>query len=191
LDGKTHVSIRAPDPAWRGYFPICCGIESACNRRPQVRLLRQKGCWRSKTNWYRRSRTNGGAKPGQGESRIIPVIDSKDNSDDHLNHADPDNSIPISRDKRQSHPRIAPATKPVRTNRKNILIGTLYALLLMPVLLQKPLNESRIDLPCPKVLIRQDLPMQRNRRKHALDNEHFQRPRHARNRLAAVLATHN
>src|ERR1700722_21025098 len=53
-------------------------------------------------------------------------------------------------------------------------------LLRLPILLQKPLNKSRINLPRPEVRIRENLAVQRDRRVHALDNKHLQRPRHPR-----------
>src|ERR1700682_5992022 len=53
------------------------------------------------------------------------------------------------------------------------------------VFLQEPLDKSRVDLPCPKVFIREDLAVQRNRSVHALDDKHLQCPRHARHGFAA------
>src|ERR1700687_5211395 len=54
--------------------------------------------------------------------------------------------------------------------------------------LQEALSETGVALPCPEILIRQNLPVQRNRGEHALHDKHLQGSRHARNRFAAVFA---
>src|SRR5579859_4350017 len=59
---------------------------------------------------------------------------------------------------------------------------------LLSVLRQKPLNKSRIDLPCPEVRVRQYFAVQRDGRIHALNNKHLQRARHAGDGFVAVLA---
>src|SRR5579862_9540973 len=56
------------------------------------------------------------------------------------------------------------------------------------VLLQETLDKSCVKLPSPEIRIRKNLAVQRNRRINALDDEHLQRPRHARDRFSAVFA---
>jgi len=62
---------------------------------------------------------------------------------------------------------------------------------LLPVLRQELLDVPRIEFPGPEIRISQNLPVQRNRRVHTLDDEHVQRPSHARAGLGAVLGAHN
>src|ERR1700722_6106357 len=61
----------------------------------------------------------------------------------------------------------------------------------MTILLQKPLNEPGIKSPRAKIRISQNFPVQRNRRVYALNDKHFERPRHARNGLVAVFPSHH
>src|SRR5579864_9271747 len=59
------------------------------------------------------------------------------------------------------------------------------------VLSQEPFDKPRVELPRSKIGIRQNLPMQRNRRIHAFDDKHLQRPCHTRAGLVPILGTHN
>src|ERR1700686_3699519 len=67
--------------------------------------------------------------------------------------------------------------------------GRMRPPLRVPALLQEALDETGVDLPCPEILIRQNLPMKRNRGVHALHDKHLERSRHARNGFAAVFAS--
>src|SRR5438128_1066116 len=62
-------------------------------------------------------------------------------------------------------------------------LANLSTYLLLPVLCKEAVNEGCIQLPCAKVGVSQDLPMQRNRGVDTFNNEHFQRSGHARNRF--------
>src|SRR5947199_10843932 len=77
----------------------------------------------------------------------------------------------------------------------NLLFGrklaNLSTYLLLPVLCKQAVNEGCIQLPCAKVGVSQDLPMQRNRSVDTFNNEHFQRSGHARNRFGPISAAYH
>src|SRR5579864_2033363 len=56
---------------------------------------------------------------------------------------------------------------------------------------QKAFYERRICMSSSKLRIVQNSAVQRNSGVNALDDEHFQRARHARNRLTAIFASHH